>query len=151
MHALKRTNAQNQDFLKLITELDRELAVIDGEEHAFFSQFNTVGDIQHVVLAYQGGEAIGCGAIKEYSAGKMEVKRMFVARGQRGRGIASSILKELENWAQELSYTSCVLETGIRQPDAIQLYKKNQYIQTPNYPPYEAVQSSVCFEKSLPG
>jgi len=49
---------------------------------------------------------------------------MFVAAALRGRGIASTVLAELERWAQELGYKSCILETGIRQTAAIALYKK---------------------------
>jgi GNAT superfamily N-acetyltransferase len=58
-------------------------------------------------------------------------------------------LKALENWAREMSYSRCVLETGIRQPDAIALYKKNSYTLIPNYGQYIGVENSLCFEKYL--
>ena len=57
------------------------------------------------------------------------------------------VLKELEAWAKENSYTSSVLETGFKQPEAIALYKKNEYSLIPNYGQYEGVQTSVCFKK----
>ena len=82
--------------------------------------------IQHTVVAYDGDQAVGCGAVKEYSPETMEVKRMFVPPQHRGKGIASIVLKELENWCKELGYKKCVLETGKKQPEAIELYKKNQ-------------------------
>jgi GNAT superfamily N-acetyltransferase len=74
---------------------------------------------------------------------------MFVSPGSRNKGIASKILSELENWASELSYTKCVLETGKRQPEAVGLYKKNGYKLIPNYGQYTGVENSVCFEKEL--
>jgi len=77
----------------------------------------------------------------------MEIKRMFVLPGNRGLGIATQILKELENWSQELSFEECILETGIKQPEAIHLYKKNGYNITPNYGQYFGVENSLCFEK----
>lgn len=79
----------------------------------------------------------------------MEVKRMFVPLHKRGQGIASTILKALEIWCKELGIKKCVLETGKNQPEAIALYKKNQYNIIPNFGKYEAVENSVCFEKEL--
>ena len=79
----------------------------------------------------------------------MEVKRMFVPQEQRGKGIASRILKELESWAAELGYKKCILETGEKQPEAIALYKKNNYVVIKNYGQYVDVESSVCFEKMI--
>ncbi len=72
---------------------------------------------------------------------------MFVLPEKRGIGIASTILKELEKWTSELNFRKCILETGIRQQEAIALYKKNNYNPIPNYGQYEQVKSSVCFEK----
>ena len=50
---------------------------------------------------------------------------MYVELDNRGRGIATAILKELESWALELGYTKLILETGINQPEAIALYQKS--------------------------
>ena len=116
MYQIKRTNSENPDFQKLVVELDKDLARRDGDEHAFFAQFNKIAAIKHVVLLYDGERAVGCGAIKEYEEGAMEVKRMFVPPEKRGMGLASLVLKELENWARELGYHRCILETGKKQP-----------------------------------
>lgn len=144
-----RTNSESLDFQALVHELDKDLKIRDGDEHAFFAQFNKIDLIRHVVVAYDDQQALGCGAIKEYSEGIMEVKRMYVAPKHRGKGIATMVLKELEKWSFELNFTRLILETGIKQPEAIQLYKKNEYVQIPNYGQYENVESSVCFEKYL--
>lgn len=145
-----RVNSDNTDFQKLVRELDADLSIRNGEENAFFAQYNKTNMIKHVVVAYDENDTpVGCGAIKEYAPGVMEVKRMFVPLEKRGNGIASVVLKELENWAKELNYGKCILETGEKQPEAIRLYKKNQYAVIPNYGQYEHVASSVCFEKYL--
>jgi GNAT superfamily N-acetyltransferase len=151
MYKLVRTNSDNIDFQKLVRELDKDLAIRDGEEHAFFAQYNKIDAIKFVVVAYENEVAVGCGAIKEYEPNIMEVKRMFVSPNQRGKGIASLVLIELEKWAAELNYNKCILETGIRQPEAISLYKKNNYLLIDNYGQYINVTSSVCFEKELEG
>lgn len=129
--------------------LDEDLAIKDGVEHSFYAQFNKVDKIKYAIVAYEGNESVGCGAIKEYDNTSVEVKRMYTDPSQRGKGIATKILKELEDWAKELSYKRCVLETGKRQPDAVALYEKNEYIRIPNYGQYTGIENSVCFEKII--
>jgi len=144
-----RTNSENEDFRKLVRELDAELRIRDGEENLFYAQFNKIDKIKYAIVAYDNQAPVGCGAIKEYSPDTMEVKRMYVLVNRRGQGIASTILQELEQWAADLHYKKCLLETGKRQPEAIELYKKNGYKIIPNFGQYENVANSVCFEKLL--
>ena len=146
----RRTTSEDPDFLMLVAHLDAELAVLDGEDHAFYAQFNKVSFIHHVVVAKaEDGTAVACGGIKVYSPGTIEVKRMYNLPSCRGKGIASLILAELERWASELKYGTFILETGRRQPDAIALYLKNGYHLIPNYGQYEGMENSVCFAKKL--
>jgi hypothetical protein len=56
-------------------------------------------------------------------------------------------LEELESWAKELSFTTCILETG-KDTRSIGLYKKNGYHITTNYGQYIGI-DSVCFSKSI--
>ena len=144
-----RTTSSNPHFQHLVTLLDQDLAIRNGDEHAFFAQYNGITHIHHVVVAYHGDEPVGCGAIKEFSPQAMEVKRMYVLPTFRGRGIASQILATLEDWAKELGYTACVLETGLMLPEAIALYTKQQYLRIPNYGQYAGVANSVCFQKEF--
>jgi GNAT superfamily N-acetyltransferase len=144
-----RTDSNNQDFKKLVSELDADLKIRDGDDHSFYAQFNKIDAIKHAVVAYDNETAVGCGAIKEFTPDTMEVKRMYVSINYRGKGIASIVLKELEAWAAELNYDRCILETGNKQPEAIALYKKSSYKIIPNYGHYENVENSICFEKKL--
>ena len=145
-----RTDSSDKDFIELVKYLDQELAVRDGNDHAFYDQFNKINKIKYAVVAYENDKPVGCGAIKEFAARIMEVKRMYTLPESRGKGIAGGILKELENWAAELGYQKCILETGKKQPEAIRLYQNNGYKIIPNYGQYAAVENSVCFEKELP-
>lgn len=149
MISLIRTHSDNPDFVRLVKFLDADLAKTDGEDHSFYSQFNKIDKIKYVVLAYENEKPIGCGAIKEFGADAMEVKRMYVSPEGRRRSIATKILVELENWAHELSFSKCILETGKRQHEAIGLYVKNGYKTIPNYGQYAGVPNSLCFEKKL--
>lgn len=149
MMTLNRTNSANADLRELIIALDRELAARNGETNDFFTQFNKTDMIHNVVVAYNGQLPVGCGAMKRYDGSAMEIKRMFVPLAFRGKGIAALILGELENWAKELGYTRCILETGEKMPEAIRCYHKSGYQVIPNYGPYENVEGSICFEKEL--
>ena len=149
MITLIRTDSDNTDFRMLVAALDQDLRIRDGEDHAFFAAFNKIDAIRHVVLAYDGDTAVGCGAVKPYDAQTMEIKRMYVPPQHRGQGIAAQVLGGLEQWSRELGYIACILETGQKQPEAISLYKKCGYQVIPNYGQYAGVESSVCFTKQL--
>jgi putative acetyltransferase len=146
---LLRTDSDNPDFIGLVRYLDADLAERDGNEHAFYDQFNKIARIRHVVVAYEDGTPVSCGAIKEYDPNTVEVKRMYTLPESRGKGIASQVLAALEIWAAELSYEKCILETGKRQPEAIGLYQKNGYQLTSNFGQYAGIENSVCFEKRI--
>jgi putative acetyltransferase len=149
MITLKRTNSDDKNFQALVKELDLDLKNRDGEDHAFYAQFNKLIMIKHAVVAYEDGQPVGSGALKEHSPDVMEIKRMYVPLNKRGKGIASQILKELETWCKELNCKKCILETGKKQPEAIRLYEKSGYRIIPNFGQYGNVENSVCFEKDL--
>jgi GNAT superfamily N-acetyltransferase len=143
-----RTTAENQDFVQLVKMLDEYLAFVDGDDHAFYDQFNTIAMLTNCVILYEEENAVGCGAIKPFDELSAEVKRMFVIPEFRGKGYASAIISELEKWAAELGFKSLILETGKGQTEAIRLYEKS-YERTANYGPYSGVENSVCFRKNL--
>lgn len=146
---LSRTDSSNADFRQLVALLDAYLAQMDGDEHAFYDQYNKVDALKNVVVAYFDGKPAGCGAIKSFSDSETEVKRMYVLPEFRGKGIAKSVLSELEKWAAELGYKACVLETGKRQTEAVNLYPKCGYQIIPNYGQYAQMENSVCMKKEL--
>ena len=144
-----RTNSQDEQFVALVRLLDADLRIRDGEEHDFYAAYNKIDSIAHVVVAYFEDIAVGCGAIKKFADGTIEIKRMYVRPEQRGKGIAGEVLRELESWAVELGFGEAVLETGKKQPEAIRLYEKSGYNLIPNYGQYQGVDNSVCMKKSL--
>ena len=146
---LIRTDASNPDFIDLVKELDKDLTIRDGEDHPFYDQFNKIKGIKYAVVVYQDEKPVACGALKELDTEAMEIKRMYTLPQARKKGYASNILAELEKWAAELHYRKCMLETGVKQPEAIGLYHKTGYTQRENYGPYAGVGNSLCFEKIL--
>lgn len=149
MPSFIRTDSTNRDFIDLVKLLDIELARRDGEDHSFYAQFNKIDLIKNVVVAYKDGKPVGCGAFKPFDDLTVEIKRMYVLEAARGEKIATKVLTELEAWIKETGFNKAVLETGIRQPEAIGLYKKMGYTVIPNYGQYAGVENSVCFQKRL--
>ncbi len=144
-----RTNSDNPDFRELVALLDQDLALRDGSDHSFYAAYNKIDALTEVIVAYGDGNAVGCGAFKKHAERTAEIKRMYVRPEYRGRGIAGAVLRELEAWAAASGYTETILETGKKQPEAIRLYQKSNYVVIPNYGQYEGVANSVCMKKSL--
>ena len=144
-----RTSSKNQGFINLVKELDAYLKITDEDEHDFYNQFNNIDVLKNVVVTYVDKKPVGCGAIKKFNNTSVEVKRMFVSKSERGKGIAQKIVIELETWATELGYKKLVLETGKRQIEAVKFYKKCKYKIIPNYGQYKGMENSICFEKSI--
>lgn len=149
MISVYRATSTDPAFIKLVALLDKELAIMDGDEHSFYNQFNQIHNLNHVIVLKERGRAIACGAIKVLTEEAMEVKRMFVLKERRGQGFAGLVLEELEKWMLELGFIYSRLETGKRQPEAIALYKKKGYSSIHNYGQYAEVPNSLCFEKKL--
>jgi len=144
-----RTTSSDLQFVELVRLLDAELAERDGEAHSFYHQFNKIDMLKHVIILREEGIAMACGAIKEFEKDKVEVKRMYTRDLARGRGFAMKVLNALEEWSKELNYRYTVLETGLKQPEAIALYKRSGYKRIPNYGQYQGIENSVCFSKDL--
>ena len=149
MITIKRTTSDNEDFGNLVVQLDAYLRVLDGEDHAFYAQFNKSNLLKNAVICYENDTAVGIGAYKEFEPNVAEIKRMYTLPESRGKGIAKAILTELEAWAREENYTTAILETGFLQLDAIGLYQKLGYQIIENFGQYSGVANSVCMKKLI--
>ena len=144
-----RDNSDNKDFQRLIQELDKDLNARYGKVQFQFDKYNKVENLDTVVIAFWQKKAVGCACFKVFEEDSIEIKRMFLIPKYRGQGIADKILEELENSAMEKGFSNAVLETGIKQPEAIGFYKRNNYIQINNYGQYIGNANSVCMKKQL--
>ena len=144
-----KTESHHKDFQKLVRELDLYLAEIDGEDHSFYAQYNKLDAIKNCIIIYIDKEPIACGAYKKYDDQTIEVKRMFTKEHYRGKGYAKMVLLLLEKWAKEEGFKTCILETAIKQPEAIRVYEREGYKRIPNYGQYIGVEISLCMQKEL--
>ncbi|KAK0105313.1 hypothetical protein ONS95_004304 [Cadophora gregata] len=112
-------------------------------------------NITFFIVAYIDDQPVGCAALRALPRpdypGDAEIKRMFVIPDKRGRrlGVASAILKGLEERARNRGWTKVVLETGTPQPDAIRFYTREGYTPISNFGAYASVETSRCFERVI--
>lgn len=103
------------------------------------------------VLARDGHETVGCGAIRPFTETVAEVKRIYVVPHRRGERIARLIMHALEQLARENGFSETWLETGLRQPAAIRLYESLGYTRIAGFGDYKDDPLSVCYARRLSG
>ena len=74
---------------------------------------------------------------------------MFVAAAHRGRGLGRRMLRALEAIASEEKRV-VRLETGVKQPEAIALYRSAGFVAIAPFGSYAPDPSSVFMEKRFP-
>jgi GNAT superfamily N-acetyltransferase len=128
------------------TELDARYGT-DNHEPGAVPTADTVAVF--LVARDPGGTAVGCGGLRLLGPGSGEVKRMYVDPAARGTGVATALLRTLEDHARELGITRLLLETGTGQPDAIRFYQREGYAPIEAYGPYLGEPISRCFARDL--
>jgi putative acetyltransferase len=138
-----------------VAELVRELdAYLTGLYPAESNHLLTLDELSapevRFFVARRGGEALGCGALRIDAAGYGEVKRMFVRPRARGLDLGRRILARLEEEARREGLAWVRLETGVRQAEALGLYRRSGYVERDAFGPYRPDPLSVFMEKALP-
>ena len=146
---IERTSSKNNNFQWLIEQLDNELWNELKEDQAQYDQYNKVPNLNTVVVVYVNDQPAASGCFKMYNADTVEVKRMYVVKEHRGKGLSKLVLTEIENWATEEGFKYAILETSIHFIPATTLYKSSGYQIIPNYDQYEGLEESVCMKKEL--
>ena len=113
----------------------------------------------HFVVGYVDGVPVACGGWRARDEGDdpallegdAEVKRMFVDPAERGRGHGRAVLAHLERAAAHAGRCRMVLETGVRQPEAVALYVGAGYVPMPPFGAYRDEPGSRHYAKTLHG
>jgi len=144
-----RTTSAHPDFKKMVIALDEDLYLRNGDTQKLYEQYNQIDRIKNAIVIYIEGNPVGSGCFKQFDQETVEMKRMFVMPEMRGKQLAAGLLLELEKWAMEEGNTKAVLETGLRQVEAIRLYTIAGYSLTKNYGQYVGMEDSICYRKDL--
>lgn len=145
------TNGCDQRFIMLCQKLDDYLNDIVGGEkqRQQYVQYNSLEEINDVVLLMEKGVAVGCGSFKRYDDDTVEIKRVYVCERERGKAYGQIIITELELLARKAGYKKAILETGKILKEAFRLYQRLGYQVIDNYGPYIYLTDSICMEKEL--
>ncbi|MGE5829405.1 MAG: GNAT family N-acetyltransferase [Micromonosporaceae bacterium] len=109
------------------------------------------------MVAWLDGEPVACGGWRRHGhlaedAGPdavAEIKRMFTLPKARSRGVATALLRALEDSAREAGMARMVLETGLRHPEAMAFYARSGYQRIENYGFYRDEPDCVLFGRDL--
>ena len=149
---VQRTDILSPTARGLIEALNVELSGCYPEEGACHFRLDpdevTAGRGAFLV-AFRSGKPIGCGAVRRIEQGSGELKRMYVRPEERGRKVGRAILAALEVEARALGLSRLLLETGVRQTEAIALYRKAGFSDIVPFGEYVASPLSLCMAKDL--
>jgi len=148
-YILEQVSSDSKEAVELTKKLFGELEAIYPKN--VMENFIEESSLMNVfIVAFsESSKAVATGALKHFKPGVVEVKRMFVLKEFRGKGISKQILFELERIAVELNYKRMILETGSKQPEALGLYRKYGYKEIECYGRHSSDPTSVCFEKYI--
>lgn len=139
---------ESADAAELMAELQGELNERYGADLEPGVKPSTE-DVELFLVARENGTALGCGALRSLGEPVVEIKRMYVRPGARGRGVGAAILAELEREAIARGFRVVRLETGPLQPEAVRLYERTGYREIPCFGAYAGAVASRCFERRI--
>jgi len=89
------------------------------------------------VVVYDDGGPAGCGGWRWHDVGSrtVEIKKTFVVPASRGRGIGRTLLCWLEREAVAAGAVRAILETGVRNAEALGLFASQGYEPVASYVP----------------
>jgi putative acetyltransferase len=145
---LQAVDSQGADAMALLREAALDARALYPELFAPDAPFPTnspVPDRGAYYVAYVDGRPLACGAIWPHEATVAEVRRMYVHRDHRRRGLARVVLDRLVEAARDFGYERLVLETGVRQSAAMQLYEAAGFRRIAPCGKYVDDPTSVCY------
>jgi putative acetyltransferase len=149
---LERVGLPSPDAETLIRELNAELTARYPEDGACHFRLDPeeVGPGRGAFLVGSvDGAPVACGAVRLIDAATCEVKRMYTRPALRGQGVAGALLAGLIDAARDLGATRLVLETGVRQPEAIALYERAGFARIEAFGEYVGSPLSVCMGRDV--
>ena len=152
--AIGLVTSPTDEVRALVAKLDAELSGLYEPEQRHGIALHTIFQ-PHIrfFVARMEGQAVGCGGVALFSR-FAEIKRMYVRRSARGRGIADAILDRLCEVARSEGRTTVRLETGVNSQAAIRCYARNGFTPCGAFEPYASMPpasiiTSVFMEKRL--
>jgi putative acetyltransferase len=147
-----------RDVMRAFVAWHRERHV---EDRHLIDEYFSAGDFEHelgslpgkysppsgrLLLANSRGECAGCVALRALDERVCEMKRMFVYPRFHGQGVGRALAKIVIQEARAIGYTSMLLDTSVRQVEALGLYESLGFVRVePYYELPEALQRWLVF------
>ncbi|MBQ7918533.1 MAG: GNAT family N-acetyltransferase [Lachnospiraceae bacterium] len=112
----------DEHILKLFSEHDDYMITFLGEDKVYYTRYGQHEHLERVWGAYVDGSLIGCVAYREKEAGVGEVKRLFLKKEYRGKGISKALIATVENYARVQGCHTLFLDTRITLEPAVTIY-----------------------------
>ncbi|MGW4368054.1 GNAT family N-acetyltransferase [Nocardia takedensis] len=104
-------------------------------------------------VAYDNGEPVACGGYRRHledpSGATVEIKRMYVEVDHRRSGLASRVLRWLEDTAHAAGYRTAILDCGSKQSAAHALYESCGYVRVKSFSIYKDKPGNRAYAKPL--
>ncbi len=152
MITITRDSPHQDDVVALIRQSDALMQTLYPAESNHLVDIDALAEPRvHFFVAREDGRVLGCGAFVISDGKHAEMKRVFVDPAARGKGVARLIMEAIERKAAKLGIDLMQLETGVRQPEAIALYRKFGYVERGPFGSYRPDPLSLFMEKKLAG
>ncbi|HET6160340.1 MAG TPA: GNAT family N-acetyltransferase [Dongiaceae bacterium] len=150
MIEVSRETPRQDEVVALIRQSDALMQSLYPAESNHLVDIDSLAEPHvHFFVGRENGTVLGCGAFVISTNGHAEMKRVFVNSEARGKGVARAIMEALEREAARIGVTTMQLETGIKQPEAIALYRKFGYVERGPFGAYQPDPLSLFMEKKL--
>ena len=153
---IERVSITHPDAQVLIEAVQAEyVARYGGQDESPIDPADFEDPLGQFFVAYLDGTPVATGAWRRSSVRALgaevtaEVKRMYVVPAAQRRGVARRMLAHLEATAATAGIEAIVLETGMKQPEAIALYTSSGYEPIPGFGYYCGSELSRCFGRVL--
>ncbi len=129
----RTANQSDAETIKSILINTFEEYAIDLPDNYSFSDIDDIGncyigqDGEFVVLSREG-RVIGFVGLLPIDSTRIELKRLYLVRDERGKGLGRYLLSMALNFSKEKGYRTIQLETSSKFKEAVALYEKNGFV-----------------------
>ena len=133
MEIRKYKPEDKEQILEMVSEILGNIFNGDPTQFNLVKEFNVTKDyILYLVAETQGinKRIIGTMALKKIDHETVRLKRMYVRKEYRKRGVSQKLLNTLIKFAREKSYKKMLLHTYPTMKNAHRFYKRNNFVET---------------------
>lgn len=146
---LRFVDAKSADYRMLAQKLDDYYFSLVGDVHLRYAEANRPENMACLIVAYDGDVPMGCGCWKAVDETTAEVKRIYVLPQYRRQGVASAIIRKLEESIRASRYQRILLETARTTSDSHALYLSLGYREIGYYGSPAGAENCRCFLKDI--